>query len=146
MYIYIYGSKLLRIYLFMYITYILSWYGRIPTVLTCNPGIMRCVQVYTGIFRICKGIVRYTGCAVALCSAISQASCRSPDDRRGADLPQEDVGEHVGLNYIQKVFRKGANGNHSGQTPRGSGAPLPGFSRRRFCNAVWGRRRVLFFK
>jgi hypothetical protein len=87
-----------------------------------------------------------TGCAVTPCSALSQASCRSPDDRKGAALPQEDVGEHVGVNHTQKVSRKGGNGNHSSQTPRGSGAPLCGFSRRRCCNAVWRRRRVLFFK
>jgi hypothetical protein len=68
-----------------------------------------------------------TGCAVTLCSAISQASCRSPDDRRGAALPLEDVGEHVGENRIQKHFRKGGNGNHSGQTPRGRNALLRGF-------------------
>ncbi len=68
-----------------------------------------------------------TGCAVTPCSAISQASCRSPDDRRGAALPLEDVGEHVGENHIQKVFRKGGNGNHSSPKPRGSGAPLLGF-------------------
>jgi hypothetical protein len=28
-------------------------------------------------------------------------------------LPQEDVGEHVGVNHMQKVCRKGGNGNHS---------------------------------
>jgi hypothetical protein len=39
---------------------------------------------------------------------------------------------------MQKVFRKGSNGYHSGQTPSGSGAPLRGFSHRRFCDAVWG--------
>jgi hypothetical protein len=66
--------------------------------------------------------------------------------RRGAALPLEDVGEHVGANHMQKVSRKGGNGNHSGQMPSGSGAPLRGFGRRRFCDAVWGRRRVLFFK
>ncbi len=78
--------------------------------------------------------------------AISQASCRSPDDRRGVALPQDDVGGHVGVNHTQKVSRKCGNGNHSGQTPSGSGAPLRVFSRRRFCDAVWGRWRVLFFK
>jgi hypothetical protein len=35
------------------------------------------------------------------------------NDRRGAALPQEDVGEHVGVNHVQKVCRKGGNGNHS---------------------------------
>ncbi len=69
----------------------------------------------------------YTGCAVTPCSPISQASCRSPDDRRGVALPQEDVGGHVGVNHTQKVSRKGGNGNNSGQTPRGSGKPLRGF-------------------
>ncbi len=69
----------------------------------------------------------YTGCAVTPCSPISQASCRSPDDRRGVALPQEDVGGHVGVNHTQKVFRKGGNGVNSGQTPRGSGEPLRGF-------------------
>ncbi len=88
----------------------------------------------------------FTGCSITPWSAISQASCRSPDDRRGAALLQKDVGGHVGVNHTQKVFRKCGNGNHSGQTPSGSGAPLRGFSRRRFCGAVWGRWRVLFFK
>jgi hypothetical protein len=41
----------------------------------------------------------------------------------GAALPQEDVGEHVGENYIQK----GGNSGYRGQTPRGSGTPLRGF-------------------
>ncbi len=85
----------------------------------------------------------YTGCSITPCSAISQASCRSPDDRRGAALPQEDVGGHVGVNHTQKVSRKG---DQSGQTPSGSGDPLRPFSRRRFCDAVWVRLRVLFFK
>jgi hypothetical protein len=67
------------------------------------------------------------GCAVTPCSAISQVSCQSPDDRRGAALPQEDVGGHVGVNHTQKVSRKGGNGDNSGQTPRGSGEPLRGF-------------------
>jgi hypothetical protein len=38
-------------------------------------------------------IILCTGCSITPCSAISQASCRSPDDRRGAALPQEDVGD-----------------------------------------------------
>jgi hypothetical protein len=37
-------------------------------------------------------------------------------------LLPEDVGEHVGVNHMQKVSRTGGNGNNSGQTPRGSGA------------------------
>ncbi len=93
-----------------------------------------------------KGICRNTGCAVTPCSATSQASCQRPDDRRGVALPQEDVGGHVGVNHTQKVSRKGENGDNSGQTPKGSGEPLRGFSGRRFCDAVLGRRRVLFFK
>ncbi len=86
------------------------------------------------------------GCSITPCSVISQASCRSPDDRRGAALPQEDVGGHVGVNHTQKVSRKGGNGDQSGQTPSGSGEPLRPFSRRQFCDAVWVRLRVLFFK
>ncbi len=88
----------------------------------------------------------YTGCSIVPCSAISQASCRSPDDRRGAALPQEDVGGHVGVSHTQKVSRKSGNGDQSGQTPSGNGDPLRHFSRRRFCDAVWVRLRVLFFK
>jgi hypothetical protein len=42
-------------------------------------------------------------------------------------LPQEDVGGHVGVNHTQKVFRKGENGDSSGQTPKGIGEPLRGF-------------------
>ena len=61
-------------------------------------------------------------------------------------MPQEDVGGHVGVNHTQKVFRKGGDGDQSGKTPSGSGAPLRGFSRRRFCDAVWVRLRVFFFK
>jgi hypothetical protein len=68
-----------------------------------------------------------TGYAVTPCSPISQASCQSPDDRRGAALPQEDVGGHVGVNHMQKVSRKGGNGDNSGQLPRGSGEQLRGF-------------------
>ncbi len=77
-----------------------------------------------------------TGCAVTPCSALSETSCRSPDDRRGAPLLPEDVGEHVDVNHIQKVFRKGGNGDNSGQTPRDSGALLRGFSRCRFFDVV----------
>ncbi len=59
-------------------------------------------------------LVLRTGCSITPCRALSQASCRSPDDRRGAALPPEDVGGHVGVNHTQKVSRKGGNGNHSG--------------------------------
>ncbi len=78
----------------------------------------------------------YTGCAVTPCRAISQASCRSPDDRRGAALPQEDVGGHVGVNHTQKVFRKGGNGNHSGQRQEVAANRYAVFSGRRCCDAV----------
>ncbi len=93
-----------------------------------------------------RNILLYTRCSITPCSAISQASCQSPDDRRGAALLQEDVGGHVGVNHTQKVSRKGGNGDQSGQMPSGSGDPLRRFSRRRFCDAVWVRLRVLFFK
>jgi hypothetical protein len=93
-----------------------------------------------GLFLTC------TGCSLTPCSRLSQASCRSPDDRRRAALLPEDVGGHVGVNHRQQVSRKSNNGNHSGQTPRGNGAPPRGFSRRRYCNAVWRRLRVLFYK
>jgi hypothetical protein len=43
---------------------------------------------------------------------------------------------------MQKVSRKGGNGNQSGQTPSGSSDPLRRLSHRRFCDAVWGCRRV----
>ncbi len=56
------------------------------------------------------------------------------------------MGGHVGVNHTQKVFRKGGDGDQSGKTPSGSGAPLRGFSRRRFYDAVWVRLRVFFFK
>jgi hypothetical protein len=49
-----------------------------------------------------------TGCSVTPCNALSQASCRSPDDRKGASLLPEDVGEHVGVNHLQKVSAKAA--------------------------------------
>jgi hypothetical protein len=39
-------------------------------------------------------------------------------------LLPEDVGEHVGVNHMQKVSRKGGNGNHSSQLPRGSYAVI----------------------
>ncbi len=67
-------------------------------------------------------IYTYTGSAVIPCCALSQASCRSPDDRKGVALTLEDVGEHVGVNHMQKISRKGGNGNHSSQMSRGSGA------------------------
>jgi hypothetical protein len=60
-------------------------------------------------------------------------------------LLPKDVGEHVGVNHMQKFFRKGSNGANIGQMPSGSGAPLCGFGRLRFCDAVWGRWRVLIF-
>jgi hypothetical protein len=61
-----------------------------------------------------------------------------PRARRGAALPQEDVGEHVGVNHMQKVSRKGGNSNQSGQMPSGSGDPLRGFSRRHFATPFGG--------
>ncbi len=36
------------------------------------------------------------------CSALSQASCRSPDDQRGAGLLTEEVGAHVGIIICEK--------------------------------------------
>jgi hypothetical protein len=97
---------------------------------------------------VCICIVHppYTGSAVTPCSALSQASCRSPDDRRRAALLPEDLGGHVGVRHMQKVSRKGGDGNNSGQMPRGSGATPHGFSRCRCCAAVWRRWRVLFLK
>ncbi len=86
-----------------------------------------CMQGSKFWLLVVKNLCSYNGCAVTPCSPISQASCRSPDDRRGAALPQEDVGGHVGVNHTQKVSRKGGNGENSGQTPRGSGEPLRGF-------------------
>jgi hypothetical protein len=56
----------------------------------------------------------------------------------GAALPQEDVGGHVGVNHTQKVSRKGGIGNHSSQTPSGSGATLRGFSHCRFATPFGG--------
>jgi hypothetical protein len=47
-------------------------------------------------------IMLNTGCSVTLCSALSQASCQSPDDRRGAAWLPEDVGGHVGLTICKK--------------------------------------------
>ncbi len=41
-------------------------------------------------------------CSVTPCSALSQASCRSPDDRRGAALLAEEVGGHVGVTICKK--------------------------------------------
>jgi hypothetical protein len=67
-----------------------------------------------------------------------------PDDRGGAALLPEDVRENVGVNHMQKVSCKGGIGDNSGQTARGSGAPLVGFSRRQFYDAVWEPQRVLF--
>ncbi len=64
----------------------------------------------------------------------------------GGGFASGGCGGHVGVNHTQKVSRKGGSGNQSGQTPSGSGDPLRRFSRRRFCDAVWGRQRVLFFK
>jgi hypothetical protein len=45
---------------------------------------------------------------------------------------------------MQKVSRKGGIGDTSGQTLRGSDAVLGGFSRRRFCDAAWGRGESFF--
>jgi hypothetical protein len=47
-----------------------------------------------------------TGCSLTPCSRLSQASCRSLDDRRRAALLPEDVGGHVGVNHMQKVSSK----------------------------------------
>jgi hypothetical protein len=43
----------------------------------------------------------------------------------GVAVLPEDVGEHVGVNHMQEVFRKGGNGANSGQMPSGSGGLSP---------------------
>jgi hypothetical protein len=70
--------------------------------------------------KACWGEV-YTGCSITPCSALSQASCRSPDNRRGAALLPEDVSGHVGVTISKKSPAKVAMADNSGQTPRGSG-------------------------
>jgi hypothetical protein len=62
-----------------------------------------------------------TGCSITPCSALSQASCRSPNDRRGTALLPEDVGGPVGVTIYKKASAKAAIADNSGQTPRGSG-------------------------
>ncbi len=39
----------------------------------------------------------YIGCAVTLCSGLSQASCWSLFDQRGQGLLPKEVGVHVGI-------------------------------------------------
>jgi hypothetical protein len=63
-------------------------------------------------------IILNTGCSITLCSALYQASCRSPDNRRGAALLPEDAGGPVCVTICKKSSAKADN---SGQTPRGSG-------------------------
>jgi hypothetical protein len=43
-----------------------------------------------------------TGCAVTLCSARSQASCRSPDDQKGVGLFPKEVAGHDGITICEK--------------------------------------------
>jgi hypothetical protein len=62
-----------------------------------------------------------TGCSITPCSALSQASCRSPNDRRGTALLPEDVGGPVGVTIYKKASAKAAIADKSGQTLRGSG-------------------------
>jgi hypothetical protein len=47
-------------------------------------------------------------CPVTQFSALSQASCRSPDDRRGAGLLPEKVGVHVVVTMCKKSPAKAA--------------------------------------
>ncbi len=42
------------------------------------------------------------GCSVTPCIALSQASCQSPDDTRGAALSPEEVGVNVGVTISKK--------------------------------------------
>ncbi len=48
----------------------------------------------------CCTLIIYVGCTP--CSALSQASCRSPDDENGMGLLPEEVGVHV----VKTVFKK----------------------------------------
>ncbi len=43
-----------------------------------------------------------TGCTVVLCNTLSQASCQSSTNERGAGLLQEEVGAHVGITICEK--------------------------------------------
>jgi hypothetical protein len=74
-----------------------------------------------------------TGRAVTPCSALCQASCRSPDDERGAGLLPEEVGLHVGITICEKSPAKAMAAD---KQPRGSGALPHGFSCCRICATV----------
>ncbi len=87
-----------------------------------------------------------TGCSITPCSAISQASCRSPDDRRGAALLQEDVGDMLVWTIHKKSPAKAAMAIIAAKRQEVAANRYAIFSGRRFCDAVWRRRRVLFFK
>jgi hypothetical protein len=88
----------------------------------------------------------YTGCAVTPCSVISQASCRNSDDRRGAALPQEDVGNMLVKTIFKKSSAKAAIVVTATKRQEVGAHRYAVFSRRRCCDAVCRRRQVLFFK
>jgi hypothetical protein len=55
-----------------------------------------------------KRYSEYTDCAVTPCSALSQASCQSPDSKREASLLPEEVEKHVGVTRCKKSPAKAA--------------------------------------
>ncbi len=77
-----------------------------------------------------------TGCAVTQCSATSQASCRSSDDRRGAALPQEDVGNMLVKTMFKKSSAKAAIAVTAAKRQEVAAHRHAVVSRRRCCDAV----------
>jgi hypothetical protein len=55
-----------------------------------------------------------TGCWVTPCSALFQASCKSPDDQRGRGLPPEDVGVFLGITICKKSPAEAPGGGGGG--------------------------------
>jgi hypothetical protein len=65
--------------------------------MTLNTFLRRMAEV------TCQCVCISTGCTVTLCSALSEASCRSLDDERGANLLPEEVGVLVGITIWEKL-------------------------------------------
>jgi hypothetical protein len=86
-----------------------------------------------------------TGCAVTLCSALSQGSCWSLNDLGGRVASRGRGRVHCWKGHLRKVFGK-IRVDMSGQMPRGGGALPWGLAFPDICYTAWVSRRGLFSK